>query len=117
MVAERAGGLTTDDLAWLAAQSAQLPGKVDAIPGAVSPPIPTEDKLAAQMFVPVSTDAEARVAVGKLRTALKRAPDGLKVYVTGAAGLSADLGNGFAGTDSLLLLVAVITVLVILVVV
>ena len=39
------------------------------------------------------------------------------MYVTGAAGLSADLGEGFAGIDGLLLLVAVAAVLIILVVV
>ena len=117
VVAERAGGLTAEDQAWLAAQSAQLPEKVDAITGAVSPAIPSEDGMAAQMFVPLSADAEVRVAVGELRAALEGPPEGLRVYVTGAAGLSADLGNAFAGVDGLLLLVAVLTVLIILVIV
>ncbi len=123
VVVERIGGLTSEDQAWLAAQSAQLPDKVGAITGAVSPAIPSEDGMAAQMFVPLSADGELRISVGELRTALegdsdglspKRAPEGLEVYVTGAAGLSADLGNGFAGVDSLLLLVAVLAVLIIL---
>ena len=117
VVAERAGGLTDADQAWLAAQSAQLPGKVDAINGAVSPAIPSEDGTAAQMFVPLSADAEVGVAVTDLRAALEEPPEGLDVYVTGAAGLSADLTNAFAGIDGLLLLVAVIAVLIILVVV
>jgi RND superfamily putative drug exporter len=117
VVAERAGGLTAEDQAWLSAQSSQLPEKVDAIPSAVSPAIPSQDGMAAQMFVPLSTDADVTAAVGELRTALEGAPEGLAVYVTGAAGLSADLGNGFAGVDGLLLLVAVLSVLIILVVV
>ena len=117
LVAERAGGLTDADQAWLAAQSAQLPGKVDAINGAVSPAIPSEDGMAVQMFVPLSADAEIGVAVTDLRAALEGSPEGLDVYVTGAAGLSADLTNAFAGIDGLLLLVAVIAVLIILVVV
>ena len=117
VVAERAGGLTAEDQAWLAAQSAQLPEKVDAIPGGVSPAIPSSDGMAAQMFVPLSSDAEVIVAVGDLRAALEGAPEGLEVYVTGAAGLGADLGNAFTGVDGLLLLVAVLAVLVILVVV
>lgn len=117
VVAERAGGLHPKDQAWLARQSTQLPGKVDAIAGGVSPAIPSEDGMAAQMFVPLSADSEVKTAVGELRTALREAPEGLKVYVTGAAGLSADLANGFAGIDGLLLLVAVIAVLIILVMV
>jgi len=117
VVAERAGGLTSEDQAWLAGQSAQLPGRVGAMAGAVSPAIPSEDGMAAQMFVPLSAGADVRVAVGELRRALEGPPEGLQVYVTGAAGLSADLGNGFAGIDSLLLLVAVLAVLIILVVV
>jgi RND superfamily putative drug exporter len=117
VVAERAGGLTAEDQAWLAAQSTQLPEKVDAIPGGVSPAIPSSDGLAAQVFVPLSAEIEVRAAVNELRTALEGAPEGLQVYVTGAAGLGADLGNAFAGVDSLLLVVAVLTVLVILVLV
>ncbi|MBN1321317.1 MAG: MMPL family transporter [Thermoleophilia bacterium] len=117
VVVERAGGLTPEDQAWLAAQSASLPEKVDAISGGVSPAIPSGDGMAAQIFVPLSTDMETRDSVGGLRTALEGPPGGLAVYVTGAAGLSADLGNGFAGVDSLLLLVAVLAVLAILVVV
>ncbi len=117
VVAERSGGLTPEDQAWLAAQSASLPQAVDAISGGVSPAFPSSDGMAAQMFVPLSTDTPTRDSVGLLRTALEGAPEGLSVYVTGAAGLSADLGNGFAGVDGLLLLVAVLTVFVILVVV
>ena len=117
VVAERAAGLTDEDRSWLALQSARLPEKVDAINSGVSPAIASEDGTAAQMFVPLSADAEPKVAVAELRTALEGSPEGLKVYVTGAAGISADLGNAFAGVDGMLLLVAVLSVLIILVVV
>ena len=117
VVAERAGGLTIEDQAWLAAQSATLPEQVPAISGGVSPALPSADGMAAQIFVPLSTSADVTVAVADLRASLDGAPEGLAVYVTGAAGLSADLGNGFAGVDGLLLLVAVAAVLIILVVV
>lgn len=117
VVAERAGGLTAEDRAWLSARPMQLPDQVAAITGGVSPAISSADGMAAQMFVPLSADAEVGVAVSELREALKGSPEGLAVYVTGAAGLSADLSNGFAGVDSLLLAVAVLTVLVILIVV
>ena len=117
VVADRAGGLTVEDQTWLAAQSAKLPEEVPAISRGVSPAIPSADGQAAQIFVPLSTQADVRDAVAELRASLEGAPDGLAVYVTGAAGLSADLGNGFAGVDWLLLVVAVSAVLIILVVV
>jgi RND superfamily putative drug exporter len=117
VVAERAGGLTAEDRTWLDAQSRNLPKQVPAIPGAVSPAIVSADGEAAQIFVPLSTKSDVRAGVADLRANLARPPDGLAVYVTGAAGLSADLGKGFAGVDWLLLLVAVAAVLVILVIV
>ena len=115
VVAQRTGGMTAGDLAWLQAQSAQLPKQIPAISGSVSPAIPSSDGQAAQMFVPLSTSADIRTGVAELRKSLEGAPQGLSVYVTGAAGLSADLGNGFAGIDWLLIVVAVAAVLVILV--
>jgi RND superfamily putative drug exporter len=117
VVAERAGGLTAEDQAWLQGQFTRLPEQVSAISGGVSPAIPSTDGEAAQIFVPLSTKADVRAAVAELRTSLKDAPPGLGVYVTGAAGLSADLGNGFAGVDWILLVVAVAAVFLILVVV
>ena len=115
VVAARDGGLKPEDLAWLGTRSSELPGEVGSITGGVSPAIPSEDGEAAQMFVPLSAAADAADAVGELRAALKGAPDGLAVYVTGAAGLAADLGGAFSGVDGLLLLVAVLAVFVILV--
>lgn len=117
VVATRAGGLTVEDKAWLQEQSGRLPQEVSAISGGVSPAIPSEDGEAAQIFVPLSTGADVRAGVAELRTSLEGAPEGLAVYVTGAAGLSADLGEGFAGVDWLLLVVAVTAVFIILVVV
>lgn len=117
IVAERAAGLTAEDLAWLGERAAKLPSEVSAVESAVSPAIPSEDGKAAQVFVPVSTDGEVKEAVTQVRAALEGAPPGLAVYVTGAAGLSADLGNAFGGIDGLLLAVAVLTVLVILILV
>ncbi len=117
VVAHRDGALTVDDLAWLAARQADLPKRVPSIVGGVSPAIPSQDGQAAQMFVPLAANVEARVSVPELRAALADAPAGLAVYVTGAAGLSSDLGGAFAGVDTLLLIVAVAAVFIILVVV
>ncbi len=117
VVAERAGGMTAEDQAWLQTQSARLPGEVQAVTEGVSPAIPSADGEAAQIFVPLSTRADVRAAVAELRSAFEGGPQGLAIYVTGAAGLSADLGEAFAGVDWLLLVVAVSAVFLILVVV
>ena len=117
IVAERAGGTTGDDQAWLQGLTTRLPLEVSIISGGVSPAILSADGEAAQIFVPLSSRTDIRTAVDELATSLESAPEGLAVYITGAAGLSADLGNAFGGVDWLLLAVAVAAVFVILVVV
>jgi RND superfamily putative drug exporter len=117
VVAERAGGTTAEDQTWLQELTARLPLEVSAISGGVSPAIASADGEAAQIFVPLSVRTDVRAAVAELVTSLESAPEGLDVYVTGAAGLSADLGGAFGGVDWLLLAVAVAAVFVILVVV
>jgi RND superfamily putative drug exporter len=117
VVAERAGGTTVQDQTWLQDLSARLPLEVSAISGGVSPAITSADGEAVQLFVPLSTQTDIRAAVAELVTSLESAPKGLDVYVTGAAGLSADLGSAFGGVDWLLLSVAVAAVFLILVVV
>ncbi|WP_435278666.1 MMPL family transporter [Rhodococcus yananensis] len=105
VVAERDGGITQDDIAFLATESAG------------PPPIPSEDGQAVQMIVPIDSNVEVKDAVEELRTALESAPQGLTVHVTGPAGQAADLSAAFAGIDGLLLLVAGGVVLLILIVV
>src|SRR5690625_332362 len=93
-------------------------GELDGIEDQVSPPIPSEDGLAAQAFIPINTDADTGDVVAALGDELRaEAPDGLTVYVTGPAGFSADLGEAFAGIDGLLLAVALVAVFIILIVV
>lgn len=93
-------------------------GELDGIEDQVSPPIPSEDGLAAQAFIPINTDADTGDVVAALGDELRaEAPDGLTVYVTGPAGFSADLGEAFAGIDGLLLGVALVAVFIILIVV
>ncbi|WP_295010433.1 efflux RND transporter permease subunit [uncultured Microbacterium sp.] len=91
-----------------------IPGVADE----VSPAITSEDGKAMQAFVPIHADAEIADVVSELRTDLAAAaPDGVRIYVTGPAGFSADLVAGFAGIDGILLGVALAAVLVILVLV
>lgn len=81
-----------------------------------SPLIPSEDGLAAQVFVPIASDAAIGDVVAEVTAALNEAtPEGIAVYVTGPAGITADLTAAFEGIDGLLLLVALLAVFVILI--
>ncbi|KAB1662638.1 MMPL family transporter [Pseudoclavibacter chungangensis] len=105
---------------------AQLRGIDDAVAaltdvdgvGESSPPIPSEDGLAVQMFVPLDRGGDVGDEADALRAAaVEGAPDGVTVHLTGPAGFASDLSAAFAGIDGLLLLVALLAVLVILVIV
>ncbi|WP_347177331.1 MMPL family transporter [Glycomyces sp. L485] len=119
VVAERPGGLTGADFAYLEAAGsglAGLPFTLDPAPA----PVPSEETApeAAQMVVLIDAAAELDEAVSQIRADLEDArPDGLTVLVTGQAALGADLGAAFGGVDGLLLLVAASVVAVILVLV
>ena len=91
-----------------------LPGVGDE----VSPALPSEDGMAIQAFVPIQSDAELSDTVAAASAELQaNVPDGTSVYITGPAGLSADLSSAFAGIDGLLLGVALGAVLIILILV
>ena len=86
--------------------------------GALSPPIPSEDGAAVQVFVPVDPSSDIADTVAAVREALTEdLPNGLTPYVTGPAGLSADLVEAFGGIDGILLAVALLAVFIILLVV
>lgn len=91
---------------------------IEGVEDEVSPPIPSDDELAVQAFVPVNSEADTADVVAEIGDDLRAgAPDGITVYVTGPAGFSADLSEAFAGIDGLLLAVALIAVFIILIVV
>lgn len=107
---------------------AALSDKLGAVSGVQEPeapatttiagPIPSADKLAVEFLVPISDTGEIKTVVGELRDVLgASAPAGMSVYVTGPAGLTADLVSAFGGIDGVLLLVALLAVFVILLVV
>ena len=114
VVVEREGRLTDDDREWGAKLSDML-ASVDGV-GDASPAIESDDGEALQVFVPISGDVDETVA--ELRTTLEdAAPAGLRVWITGPAGFTADLVGAFAGIDGLLLGVALAAVFVILLIV
>ncbi|WP_353710392.1 efflux RND transporter permease subunit [Arthrobacter sp. K5] len=80
-------------------------------------PVPSQDRKAVQYIVSVAA-AEPADAVEELRNEVRAAaPDGMQIFVTGPAGLAADLTGAFAGIDGILLLVALAAVFIILLVV
>ncbi|SJN19814.1 hypothetical protein FM104_02465 [Microbacterium esteraromaticum] len=90
----------------------------EGVKGDSSPVLVSEDKRAAQAFVPIDADADVGDVSAALSKDLRSAvPDGITVYTTGPAGFTADLIAGFAGIDGILLLVALLAVLVILIIV
>ena len=86
---------------------------------AVIGPIPSEDGKAVQFIAPIrESEVEVQEAVKELRDLVaEAAPEGMRTFVTGPAGLAADLVAAFAGIDGILLLVALAAVFVILLVV
>ncbi|GAB4100368.1 MMPL family transporter [Sinomonas halotolerans] len=118
------GALSRTDLAALAPLAAEL-GSVEGVAPApagaggggssVVGPIPSEDGRAVQFVVPIAEGAEGlRSVVAELREVAKGVPDGWTAWVTGPAGITADLVSAFGGIDGILLLVAVGAVFVIL---
>ncbi|MFB8145462.1 MMPL family transporter [Microbacterium sp. NPDC056003] len=111
------GDLSEDqfaDVQTLADDIAALDGVLED----VSPPIPSEDGEAAQIFVPIDAEGEVGEIVAEIRALVAEdLPDGMEGWVTGPAGFTADLVEGFLGIDGLLLAVALIAVFIILVIV
>lgn len=107
--------LTEDELTLLTAAVEGLTD-LEGVSDELSPVIPSEDGLAAQAFVPINTEGDVADAVGAVSDALaEAAPEGVSSFVTGPAGFTADLVQGFAGIDGILLAVALLAVFIILV--
>lgn len=101
-------------------EAAALKGKLESV-GAGSTvvgPIPAEDAKAVQFVVPIDSAGEVKEVVKELREVVQEsAPEGMRTFVTGPAGLTADLVSAFAGIDGILLLVALGAVFLILLIV
>jgi RND superfamily putative drug exporter len=108
---------TLDTITERGVEAARLAERAGALAGEPSPPIPSEDGEAAQVFLPLSPDVgdELVPLVEDLRATIP--VDGTDSFVTGPGGIFADFANGFAGIDGILLLAAFGVVLLILLVV
>lgn len=89
--------------------------KVEGVKKPIVGPIPSEDNKSLEFIVPISDSKNVKKVVGDLRDSAKQnLPANTRAYVTGPAGLTADLSEAFGGIDSILLIVALLAVLIIL---
>ncbi|WP_158888410.1 MMPL family transporter [Amycolatopsis anabasis] len=119
VVFERPSGLTPADTAAITAKAAEL-AKAPGLDGQITPPIPSDDRKAAQVIMPVSgvDPFKAGEAVKEIRVLAKAGlPDGLSALVTGPGGYNADFAEVFGGIDGMLLLVTTAVVALILIMV
>ncbi|MBO1269242.1 MMPL family transporter [Arthrobacter cavernae] len=113
-----AAPLTEADRIALESRLETIQGLHGVVPDSVSPLVLSEDGKAASAFVPLDKSVKISETVKNIRAELKDSgTDGISAYVTGPAGLSADISGAFRGLDGLLLIVALAVVLVILVIV
>ncbi|MDR6268797.1 MMPL family transporter [Arthrobacter russicus] len=110
------------------AELGEFGSALSAVPGLQGPPtpgtspvagpLPSQDGKAVEFIVPVADTENLKTVVAALRESVEQnTPAGLTSYVTGPAGLSADLSSAFGGIDGILLLVALLAVLIILLIV
>lgn len=92
--------------------------EVEGVQAPVIGPIPSKDFKALEFIVPISNEAELKEVVAELReVSSEDLADGTQAFVTGPAGLTADLVKAFGGIDGILLIVALSAVFVILLIV
>ncbi|MGJ4846339.1 MMPL family transporter [Leifsonia sp. Le1] len=121
VVVQSDASIPKSDLAEYASLGVKL-GQVDGVQKpegdaetSVAGPIPSEDGKAVEFIVPIADSDHVKTVVADLRTVVAdNLPDGTQGWVTGPAGLTADLVNAFGGIDGILLLVAVGAVFLIL---
>src|SRR5215216_2749980 len=113
------GPVTAADQAKAAADAKRL-ADVQDVTGRVLGPIPSEDRKALQVVVPVKVAEEGNgweqlaPRVKEMRSIAQADAGDLRVYVTGPAGYFADFSEVFSGFDATLLYVTAAIVMVIL---
>jgi RND superfamily putative drug exporter len=117
VVYERKGGATTADIAAVAGQTRQF-NDVQYVDRASVGPIPSRDKQALEVIVPIDPGKGGWTAIGstvdELRKITAKSPAGLSAHITGPGGYAADSSKAFNGIDGKLLYSAMAVVIVIL---
>ena len=118
IVFQKNSELTAADLTAINAQISHLATLPGVMKNGVSPAIVSKDGHAVQVIAALDTSVKPATTVAAMRTSLAdNAVAGVSVYVTGPAGLTADLTGAFAGIDGILLITALIAVFIILIIV
>jgi len=117
LVYERAGGVTTQDMASVTAQIAKFNALAPVARPSVGP-IPSRDKSAIRVEVPINAGSagwdKLSAAVTDMRSIATASPAGLSVHFTGPGGFAADSSAAFSGIDGKLLYSALAVVIFIL---
>jgi RND superfamily putative drug exporter len=117
VVYERPSGITQQDLAAVTAQVARF-NALDSVKKDAVGPIPSADKQALQVIVPVDAGPNGWDSLGatvtQMKDIAKNTPAGLSMHVTGPVGYAADSSEAFSGIDGKLLYSAMAVVIIIL---
>jgi len=117
VVYERARGVTPQDMTSVTAQVAKF-NALKAVVRDSSGPIPSQDKQALQVEVPIVAGSGGwdalSTAVNDMRSIARNSPTGLSVHFTGPGGFAADSSAAFSGIDGKLLYSALAVVIFIL---
>ena len=117
LIYERPSGLSPADLDKIAADAKTF-GAYPNLDGQVIGPVPSQDRQAAQIIVPIDLGPQgwstAADVVARMKATGQTDANGMTVYVTGPAGMAADSSKAFEGIDSTLLFATIGVVVVIL---
>ena len=117
LVYERASGITPADMQAVTGHVQQY-AELQDVDRDVIGPIPSEDRKALQIIVPINAGTGGWETIGAraddIRHVAADRPDGLSFHVTGPGGFAADSQEAFAGIDGKLLYSAAAVVIVIL---
>jgi RND superfamily putative drug exporter len=117
IVYERKSGITPDDL-HKAQDDAKAFGTSPDITGKVIGPVPSDDKNALEVIVPITVGSGGwdKLAddVNHMRDVAGKGQDGLTIHITGPGGIAADQAEAFKGIDGVLLYATLAVVVVIL---
>jgi putative drug exporter of the RND superfamily len=106
VVYERGVGLTPQDLAAVKAQTQRF-AALDRVEKAPIGPIPSQDRKALQVVVPIEPGSAGWTVVGttvdRMRNIADQSPGGLQAHITGPGGYTADQASAFDGIDGKLL--------------
>ena len=117
LVYERASGITPADMQAVTGHVQQY-AELQDVDRDVIGPIPSDDRKALQIIVPINAGTGGWETIGAraedIRHVAADRPDGLSFHVTGPGGFAADSQEAFAGIDGKLLYSAAAVVIVIL---